>query len=281
MDYKVREWKKILIPYEQAVEELKVKMKAIRKEYRDLNDYSPIEFITGRVKRISSILEKCKRYNISEDNVEEMEDIAGIRIMCQFIDDIYKVVDLIRARDGKDLKVVYEKDYIDNPKESGYKSYHVIIRYPVQTAFGTKEVLAELQIRTLAMNFWATIEHSLNYKYQDNLPENIRLRLKKTADAATMLDLEMSDIRNEIIKAQLMFEQKSNLVSDIMENLEVLITAGRKADAFEFQERFDLMWENGSEKELEELLHEIKLALPRYRMFENSHQHLKDDALNE
>jgi putative GTP pyrophosphokinase len=96
-----------------------------------------------------------------------------------------------------------------------------------------------------------------------------------------MLDLEMSDIRNEIIRAQLMFEQKSNLVSDIMENLEVLISAGRKADAFEFQERFDLMWDTGSEKELEELLHEIKLALPRYRMFENSSQLVKDDLINE
>lgn len=281
MEHKVREWKQIMIPYEQAVEELKVKFKAIRKEYRDMNDYSPIEFITGRVKRISSILEKCKRYNIPEENIDEMEDIAGIRIMCQFIDDIYKVVDLIRARDGKDLKIVYEKDYIGNPKESGYKSYHIIISYPVQTAFGTKEVLAELQIRTLAMNFWATIEHSLNYKYQDKLPLDIKERLKKTADAAAMLDLEMSDIRNEIIRAQLMFEQKSNLVSDIMENLEVLISLGRKAEAFEFQERFDLLWENGSEKELEELLHEIKLTLPRYRMFENAEREHASDSPNQ
>lgn len=278
MEHQVREWKQILIPYEQAVEELKVKLKAIRKEYRDMNDYSPIEFITGRVKRISSILEKCKRYNIPEDRIDEMEDIAGIRIMCQFIDDIYKVVDLIRARDGKDLNIVYEKDYIGNPKESGYKSYHIIIRYPVQTAFGTKEVLAELQIRTLAMNFWATIEHSLNYKYQDKLPLDIKERLKKTADAASMLDLEMSDIRNEIIRAQLMFEQKSNLVSDIMENLDVLISLGRKAEAFEFQERFDLLWENGSEKELEELLHEIKLKLPRYRMFDDSERDHASEA---
>ena len=280
MEHQVREWKQILIPYEQAVEELKVKLKAIRKEYRDMNDYSPIEFITGRVKRISSILEKCKRYNIPEDRIDEMEDIAGIRIMCQFIDDIYKVVDLIRARDGKDLNIVYEKDYIGNPKESGYKSYHIIIRYPVQTAFGTKEVLAELQIRTLAMNFWATIEHSLNYKYQDKLPLDIKERLKKTADAASMLDLEMSDIRNEIIRAQLMFEQKSNLVSDIMENLDVLISLGRKAEAFEFQERFDLLWENGSEKELEELLHEIKLKLPRYRMFDATERDHASESSN-
>lgn len=177
----IREWKKVLIPYEQSVDELKIKFKAIRKQYRDVSEYSPIEFVTGRVKKISSILEKSKRRHIPEDKIEElMEDIAGIRIMCQFRDDIYKVVELIRARDGKDLRIVYEKkDYISNPKGSGYKSYHVIIQYPVQTALGEQSVLAEIQIRTLAMNFWATIEHSLNYKYKDNIPENVMLRLKK------------------------------------------------------------------------------------------------------
>jgi putative GTP pyrophosphokinase len=91
----------------------------------------------------------------------------------------------------------------------------------------------------------------------------------------------MSDIRNEIIRAQLMFEQKSNLVSDIMENLEVLISVGRKAEAFEFQERFDLMWADGSEKELEELLHEIKLTLPRYRMFEHSSHENAEETVND
>jgi len=153
---KVREWKTFLTPYEQAVEELKVKFKSIRREFRDINDYSPIEFVTGRVKKISSILEKAKRRNIDEKNIEEeMEDISGIRIMCQFIDDIYRVVKLIHARN--DMRVVYEKDYISSPKESGYKSFHVIIKYPIQTIYGEKEILAEIQIRTLAMNFWATI----------------------------------------------------------------------------------------------------------------------------
>lgn len=207
---RIREWKSMLIPYEQAVEELKVKFKSIRNEYRELNDYSPIEFVTGRVKKISSILEKAKRRDIDEDQIEDlMEDIAGIRIMCQFKDDIYKVVELIRARDGKDLRIVYEKDYIENIKESGYRSYHMIIRYAVQTAFGEKDILAEIQIRTLAMNFWATIEHSLNYKYQTNIPENVRNQLRTTAEAASRLDEEMCEIRNEIINAQLMFEERS------------------------------------------------------------------------
>lgn len=238
--HRIRHWKEILIPYEQAVEELKVKFKSIRNEFRDMNEYSPIEFVTGRVKKISSILEKAKRRNIPEDRIEdEIEDIAGIRIMCQFEDDIYKVVDLIRKRDGKDLKIVYEKDYIKNKKESGYRSYHIIIRYPVQTALGEKEILAELQIRTLAMNFWATIEHSLNYKYKKNIPENIRVRLRKSAEAAYSLDQEMCEIRDEIINAQKMFEEKSNNVSDIVNNIQLLNLIGYEKEAKDFQDKLD------------------------------------------
>ena len=122
------------------------------------------------MKRISSILEKAKRLNVPmESSRTGIEDIAGIRIMCQFVEDIASCAELIRAR--KDMKLVYEKDYITNYKESGYRSYHMIVEYPVQTALGLKKVLAEVQIRTLAMNFWATIEHSLNYKYKDSLPD--------------------------------------------------------------------------------------------------------------
>ncbi len=267
----IREWKAMLIPYEQAVEELKVKLKSLRNEYRDLNEYSPIEFITGRVKRISSIIEKARRRDIPMDQVEDMmEDIAGLRIMCQFNDDIYRVVDLIRQRDGTDLKIVYEKDYVEHVKDSGYRSYHVIIRYPVQTAYGQKDVLVELQIRTLAMNFWATIEHSLNYKYKSNIPVEIRERLKSSARAAAALDDEMEEIRNEIIKAQLLFEFKSNLVSDITSNIRVLMVAGRKDEAMTFQLKFEQLWENGTVEELEDLLINIKSVLPRYQLFKQS-----------
>jgi putative GTP pyrophosphokinase len=263
-----REWKKFLLPYEQSIEELKVKFKAIRRDYRDMNEYSPIEFVTGRVKKISSILEKCKRYDIPLDKIEEtMEDIAGIRIMCQFTDDIYDMVEHIRNRDGKDMTIVYEKDYISNPKESGYKSYHVIIKYPVQTAMGQKNVLAELQIRTLAMNFWATIEHSLNYKYHSNIPGDIRERLKLTAEAASFLDLEMREIRKEVINAQLYFEEKSNLVSDITKMIVQLQNDKLYEQASEFQERFDKAWKNGTVDDLGALLQDIKHVLPSYMLF--------------
>ena len=268
---KIRQWKKILIPYEQAVAELKLKFKSIRTELRDMSEYSPIEFVTGRVKKISSILEKAKRGDIPEDQIEElMEDIAGIRIMCQFQDDIYSVVEVIRKRDGRDLKIVYEKDYILNKKQSGYKSYHVIIKYPVQTAYGQKEILAEIQIRTLAMNFWATIEHSLNYKYKQNIPANVKERLRKSAEAAASLDLEMCEIRDEIINAQLIFEDKSNTVRDITDNIQLLNLAGRNEEALVFQNEFDDIWESGDHSDLENLLIRLKAVLPRYQMFNDS-----------
>ena len=183
----VRKWNEFRIPYEQAVEELKVKFKSIRREYRRKNENSPIEFVTGRVKELSSMLEKANKFNIPIERIEyELEDIAGIRIMCQFVDDIYRVVDLIRKR--KDMQIMYEKDYITDVKASGYRSYHIIVKYPVNMADGVKEILAEFQIRTLAMNFWATVEHSLNYKYKHKIPEEIKDKLKGAADAAFKLD---------------------------------------------------------------------------------------------
>mgnify|MGYP002580935888 CR=1 FL=1 len=138
----MQNWKSFLMPYEQAVEELKVKLKSIRKEYRKRNEYSPIEFVTGRVKEVSSLLEKANKFGIPLDRVgQEMEDIAGIRIMCQFVDDIDTVIELLRAR--RDMQILYEKDYVRNVKQSGYRSYHIIIKYTVYMAEGPKDILAE------------------------------------------------------------------------------------------------------------------------------------------
>lgn len=200
------EWEEFLEPYKQAVEELKVKLKSLRRQYELKKTHSAIEFVTGRVKPVPSILDKLKQKNLTIDRVEELYDIAGIRIMCQFVDDIKQVVQLLRDRN--DFEIVEEKDYITNKKESGYRSYHMIIRYPVQTIHGEKKVLAEIQIRTLAMNFWATIEHSLNYKYNGQFPEDILFRLKRAAEAAYSLDEEMSLIREEIREAQVVFSNK-------------------------------------------------------------------------
>ncbi|RYG72118.1 GTP pyrophosphokinase family protein [Lentibacillus lipolyticus] len=199
-------WEAVLAPYAQAVEELKIKLKGIRKQFEYESKHSSIEFITGRVKPIPSILEKTEERNIPLDRVEELPDIAGVRVVCPFVDDIYAIVRMIRSR--KDLTVTEEKDYVSHKKASGYRSYHMIIEYPVETIHGVKMVLAEIQIRTLAMNFWATNEHSLNYKYKGKIPSDVQLRLKRAAEAAFKLDEEMSAIKNEVQEAKRIFHRK-------------------------------------------------------------------------
>ena len=203
----IEDWQQFLEPYEQTVAELKSKLRQLRNQYRQRGQHSPIEFVTGRVKPIASIVEKMQRRNIRLDRLEEdMEDIAGVRVMCQFVEDIYLVVELLKQR--YDMQVLEERDYIANQKASGYRSYHIVISYPIQRLDGQRVVKAEIQIRTLAMNFWATIEHSLNYKYQGAFPPELAERLRRSAEAAFMLDKEMSDIREEIKEAQVLFQTK-------------------------------------------------------------------------
>lgn len=193
-----------LWPYQQAVSELKVKFRSLRQSFLNKGEHSPIEFVVGRVKTVDSIKEKMTRRVIAPEVIEnDMQDIAGIRIMCQFVDDIYRVVDLIHER--QDMQVVEERDYIQNAKPSGYRSYHMVIEYSVFLPDGPKKIIAEIQIRTLAMNFWATVEHTLNYKYQGKYPEDISKRLKTTAEAAYKLDEEMSSIKDEVQEAQRIF----------------------------------------------------------------------------
>lgn len=201
------QWNQFLEPYKQAVDELKVKLRGIRSQYELEDVHMPVEFVTGRVKPLASIYDKTLEKDIlfepSTALAAELPDIAGLRIMCQFVDDIELVVEILKRR--KDLEVIEERDYISNKKASGYRSYHVIIKYPVQTIQGETTILAEIQIRTLAMNFWASIEHSLNYKYESELPDEISHRLERAAEAAFRLDEEMSLIRDEIQDAQQYF----------------------------------------------------------------------------
>jgi putative GTP pyrophosphokinase len=263
-----RDWRRFLMPYEQAVEELKVKFKTLRVELKSREEYAPIEFVTGRVKKISSVLEKAKRLNVPMDKLESgIEDIAGIRIMCQFVEDINRVAALIRVRE--DMTLIYEKDYITNFKPSGYRSFHMIVEYPVQTALGMKRVLAEVQIRTLAMNFWATIEHSLNYKYKEALPEDVRQRLSRAAEAANLLDQEMSNIRDEIVESQKLFEDKSNIVNRVLNGIQELYFYHRVREAAQFQLRFNELWEMEDAWHLKELSDEIDLAISRAKKDKN------------
>ncbi|SDC29139.1 putative GTP pyrophosphokinase [Pelagirhabdus alkalitolerans] len=199
-------WSTFLVPYTQVVEELKVKLRGMRTQYEIEAMHSPIELVTGRVKPVASILDKAKRKGIKVEEIgEELQDIAGVRVVCQFVDDIYSIVHLLKAR--HDFNIIEEKDYIKNKKESGYRSYHLIIRYPVATIHGERHVLAEIQIRTLAMNFWATNEHSLNYKYSGQIPSDIKARLKRASEAAFQLDEEMAKIKDEVQEAQWIFHQ--------------------------------------------------------------------------
>lgn len=207
------EWEEFLDPYIQAVGELKIKLRGVRKQYRKQQRHSPIEFVTGRVKPIESIKEKMILRGIREENIEqEMQDIAGLRVMVQFVDDVDEVLEVLRNR--TDMRIVQERDYIKNKKASGYRSYHVIIEYQVDTINGHRLILAEIQIRTLSMNFWATIEHSLNYKYKGEFPEEIKCRLETTANLAYQLDEEMGAIRDAIQEAQALFDPLHRKLND-------------------------------------------------------------------
>lgn len=167
------DWENFLDPYIQAVGELKIKLRGIRKQYRKQQKHSPIEFVTGRVKPIESIREKMIRRNISEENLaQDMQDIAGLRIMVQFVDDVEEILEVLRQR--QDMRVVQERDYIRHKKSSGYRSYHVVIEYPVDTIDGNETILAEIQIRTLSMNFG----QPLNTRLIINIKETFQTRSK-------------------------------------------------------------------------------------------------------
>ncbi|MCL2873753.1 MAG: GTP pyrophosphokinase family protein [Defluviitaleaceae bacterium] len=215
------DWKNFLLPYEQMVNELIVKFENISKSFEYTGEPSPIEHVYGRVKTASSILEKAKRKNIAiRDIKKEVEDIGGIRLICRFVEDIDRIIYIIRSHE--DLEVIKELNYVEDKKASGYRSYHIKIKYKLYTMSGPKELICELQIRTLAMNFWATIEHSLRYKYKDNMPESIVERLRSSAEAAFNLDKEMSTIRDEILEVQRYQIVKNELTEQSMEKLDEL-----------------------------------------------------------
>ena len=202
------DWSLFLAPYEQVVKELKTKLRSIRSQYMGIDEHAPVEFVTGRVKTKESILDKCRLRGIDINHLaDEMYDIAGVRIMCQFVEDIPEVISLIKNR--TDLTVVKEIDYLSMQKASGYRSYHLIVKYPIYWRNEEREYYAEIQIRTLAMNFWATIEHSLNYKYRGEYPDEIKKRLIRVAEAAYLLDNEMSEIRAEVKDAQIYLASKN------------------------------------------------------------------------
>ncbi|MBC3889448.1 GTP pyrophosphokinase family protein [Acetobacterium paludosum] len=237
-------WQEFLIPYHQAVDEIVLKFNSLKEQYEKIGEYSPIESVYGRVKSVSSILEKIHNYGVDIESLEDnIQDIAGVRIMCQFEEDIYEVVELIKKRSACDMEIVKVKDYISEAKPSGYKSYHLIIRYPVFSVAGIQHLFVEIQIRTLAMNFWSIIEHSLNYKYKENIPDEVRLRLVNAANAVNDVDHEMSSIREEIQNAQRLFGLKSSSVTSILDNIGHLYKLNQGEKASRYEKIFDDLFE--------------------------------------
>ena len=194
-------WHEILEPYELAVKELQVKFRHLIKEHHGKGLYSPIESVSGRVKSVSSILEKMQRRGIvTEEMEEQVEDIAGIRIICSFNQDIYQIADMIARQ--KDVTVLYVKDYIRKPKPNGYKSYHMVVTIPIYLTEGPVETKVEIQIRTIAQDFWASLEHKIYYKFEGSGPDSLQAELKACADMVDMLDAKMFSLNQSILETR-------------------------------------------------------------------------------
>ena len=257
-------WRSILCPYELAVKELIVKFEHIISEHRENDLYSPIEQVSGRVKSVASILEKMQRKHIPMERMEEeVEDIAGIRIICQFEEDIETVASLIQNR--SDITIKSEKNYLKHVKQSGYRSLHLIIYYTVETLNGPRKLQAEIQIRTMAMDFWATIEHSLQYKYKGDMPPHVAERLTNAADAIILLDQEMSSVLNEIMDAQNSSQMQSNLVKDILNNIENLYRVSSEREVIKIQTEFLRVFHTKDLKQLERFHRQLDIIAEGYR----------------
>ena len=257
-------WRSILCPYELAVRELIVKFEHIISEHRENDLYSPIEQVSGRVKSVSSILEKMQRKHIPMERMEEeVEDISGIRIICQFEEDIETVASLIQNR--SDMTIKSEKNYLKHVKQSGYRSLHLIIYYTVETLNGPRKLQAEIQIRTMAMDFWATIEHSLQYKYKGDMPPHVAERLTNAADAIILLDQEMSSVRDEIMDAQNSSQMQSNLVKDILNNIENLYRVSSEREITKIQTEFLRVFHTKDLKQLERFHRQLDIIAEGYR----------------
>ena len=195
----VDSWKTIILLYNSALKEVGTKLEILNDEFQHVHQYNPIEHIKSRIKTPESIVKKLKRrgYESSIENMAKyVNDIAGIRVICSFTSDIYRIADMLAKQ--SDIKVLSIKDYIRNPKESGYKSYHMIVTVPIFLSDGSKEAKVEIQIRTVAMDFWASLEHKINYKYEGDVPEHIKRELLECAEMVSDLDAKMLSLNEEI-----------------------------------------------------------------------------------
>ncbi len=189
----------LMMQNECALRELETKLNVLNDEFSTLYNYNPIESIKTRVKDPLSIVEKMHRKGITPtiENIEKtLNDIAGVRVICSFPEDIYAIADILTTQD--DVTLLKRKDYIANPKPNGYRSLHLIVGIPIFLSTGKKMMKAEVQFRTIAMDFWASLDHKLKYKHNVKNPEDIAAKLKECADSISELDYRMQEIHNRI-----------------------------------------------------------------------------------
>ena len=195
----VDQWKSTMFLYSSALKTINTKIEILNNEFIQLYNYNPIEHVTSRLKTPQSIVKKLQSKGLEVDidhMVEHVSDIAGIRIICSFMSDIYPIAEMIAKQ--ADITVLYVKDYIKNPKENGYKSYHMVVTIPVYLSDRKIETKVEIQIRTIAMDFWASLEHKIAYKFEGHAPEYIEAELKACADMVHMLDDKMYSLNQAI-----------------------------------------------------------------------------------
>ena len=193
------EYRKMQLLYQSALKEIGTKLEILNDEFKFVHKYNPIEHIESRMKSEESIVRKLmkKGQDITVENIERyIDDVAGIRVICSFTPDLYRIVDMISNQD--DIEVVRTKDYMVNPKPSGYRSYHMIVKVPIFLSDTVVPTRVEIQIRTVAMDFWASLEHKIYYKYDGHAPEYIRTELRECAEMISFLDSKMLAINEEI-----------------------------------------------------------------------------------
>lgn len=190
---------RFMLSYQFGIDEMMTKINILKSEFQHLHDYSPIEHVNSRLKSPESILAKARRDNLGftfPELRDNMRDIAGIRITCSFISDAYRVAEMITSQ--RDVTVLAVKDYINAPKANGYKSLHLIVSIPVFLSESVETIPVEIQIRTIAMDFWASLEHKIYYKFDEEIPAVLLAELKEAADVANRLDVKMERIHDEV-----------------------------------------------------------------------------------
>lgn len=201
-DFKeVNDWETVMFLYQSALKQIDTKIDILNDEFQHRHKYNPIEHVKSRIKTAESIVKKLKRHGYDssiENMVRYVNDIAGIRITCSFTSDIYLIADMIAKQE--DLTILSTKDYMKNPKKSGYRSYHMLVTVPVFLSDSIVDTKVEIQIRTVAQDFWATLEHKMHYKFEGDGPDYISRELRACAQYVADLDERMQELNNEIQK---------------------------------------------------------------------------------